>query len=154
MPVNIDRCARLLAAVGLRHHLDVEEGVIRVVHATRAYRNARGENFLIVTVATPDNGERLHARIGFAFPPGEDPARLCLLACRLAAGAPLVGVEFDAEQDDLRLVTEMPVVDGTVTARQLLVLVDSLVTAAEEWQMVIDTHPSMRSTRRQARRIA
>lgn len=154
MPVNLHSCSQLLAEQGLRHHLDVEEEVIRVVQVTRSYRNARGERLLIVTVETPDAGERLHARIGFAFPPGEDPARVCLLTCRLAAAAPFVGVEFDADRDDLRLVAEMPVVDGTVTARQLSALIDGLVAAAEEWQVVIDAHPSMRSLSRRGRRIA
>ena len=148
MSVNVHYLSRLLAEQGLRHHLDQEEGVIRVVQVTRAYRNARGERLLIATIEAPDGGERVHARIGFAFPPGEDPARLCLLACRLAADAPLVGVEFDAERDDLRLVAEMPVVDGTITTRQLLALIDGLVAAAEEWQVVIDAHPSMRSVER------
>jgi len=154
MPLNMQCCAQLLAEQRLKHHLDVEEAVIRVVHLTRAYRNARGEKLLIVTVEAPDDGDRLHSRIAFAFPPGEDPARLCLLLSRLAAGFPLVGVEFDAELDDLRLVAEMPVVDGSVTARQLLALVDGLVAAAEEWQVVIDAHPSMRSLEGRRGRVA
>ena len=60
----------------------------------------------------------------------------------------------DADRDDLRLVAEMPVVDGTVTARQLFALIDGLVAAAEEWQVVIDAHPSMRSLSRRGRRVA
>lgn len=153
MPLNVQCYAPLLAEQGLKHHLDEEEGVLRIVLVTRAYRNARGENLLIVTVDAPDDGDRLRARIAFAFPPGDDPARLCLLLCRLTAETPLVAVEFDAEREDLRLVAEMPVIDGSITARQLLALVDGLVAAAEEWQVVIDAHPSMRWLERRSRRV-
>lgn len=153
MPLNMKCYARLLAEQGLKHHLDVEEEVIRVVHVTRAYRNARSEKLVILSLESPDEGNRLRARISFAFPPGEDPARLCLLLCRLASDTPLVAVEFDSEREDLRLVAEMPVIDGSVTARQLLALIDGLVAAAEEWQVVIDAHPSMRSLERRGRKV-
>lgn len=153
MPLNVQRYARLLAEQGLKHHLDAEEGVLRIVFVTQAYRNARGEKLLILTVDAPDDGDRLRARIAFAFPPGDDPARLCLLLCRLTAETPLVAVEFDAEREDLALVAEMPAIDGAITARQVLALVDGLVAAAEEWQVVIDAHPSMRSLERRGRRV-
>ncbi len=153
MPLNMRRYAQLLAEQGLKHHLDAEEGVLRMLLVTRVYRNARGENVLILTVDAPDDGDRLRARIAFAFPPGDDPARLCLLLCRLTAETPLVAVEFDAEREDLALVAEMPVIDGSVTVRQLLALVNGLVAAAEECQIVIDAHPSMRSAAHRARRV-
>ena len=153
MPLNVQRYARLLAEQGLKHHLDAEEGVLRIVLVTQAYRNARGEKLLILTVDAPDDGDRLRARLAFAFPPGDDPARLCLLLCRLTAETPLVAVEFDAEREDLALVAEMPVIDGAITARQVLALVDGLVAAAEEWQVVIDAHPSMRALDRRGRRV-
>ncbi len=153
MPLNVQCYARLLAEQGLKHHLDAEEGVLRIVLVTRAYRNARGEKLLILTVDAPDDGDRLRARIAFAFPPGDDPARLCLLLCRLTAETPLVAVEFEAEREDLALVAEMPVLDGSVTAGQLLALIDGLVVAAEEWQLVMDAHPSMRSIDQRGRRV-
>lgn len=153
MPLNMRRYAQLLAEQGLKHHLDAEEGVLRMLLVTRGYRNARGENILILTVDAPDDGDRLRARIAFAFPPGDDPARLCLLLCRLTVETPLVAVEFDAEREDLALVAEMPVIDGSVTARQLLALVNGLVAAAEECQIVIDSHPSMRSPAHRGRRV-
>lgn len=147
MPADVSLCAQLLREQSLRHHLDAEEGVIRVVFVTQAYRNPRGERLLIVSVDTPDGGQRLRARARFACPASEDPmddrASLCLLACRLAAEAPLAGFEFDAEEDDLRIVAEMPVLDGTVTSRQLLALIDSVLAAAEQWQIVVDRHPSI-----------
>lgn len=153
MSLNVQCYAQLLAEQGLKHHLDAEEGVLRMLLVTRGYRNARGENILILTVDAPGDGDRLRARIPFAFPPGDDPARLCLLLCRLTTGTPLVAVEFDAEREDLTLVAEMPVIDGSVTARQLLALVDGLVAAAEEWQIVIDAHPSMRWPEHRTRRV-
>lgn len=153
MPLNVQCYARLLAEQGLKHHLDAEEGVLRIVLVTRAYRNARGEKLLILTVDAPDDGDRLRARIAFAFPPGDDPARLCLLLCRLTAETPFVAVEFEAEREDLALVAEMPVLDGSVTAGQLLALIDGLVAAAEEWQLVMDAHPSMRSIDQRGRRV-
>jgi hypothetical protein len=143
MPANVTLCARLLAEQGLRHHLDGEEGVIRVVFLTRAYRNPRGERLLIVSVETPDDGQRLQARVRFACPQAADRASVCLLACRLAAEVPLVGFELDAEADEFWLVSEMPVLDGTVTSRQLLALIDGVAAAAEQWQILVDRHPTI-----------
>ena len=138
MASNLSCCAQLLSQTRVRHHLDAEQSLIRVVFVTRHYRNLRGENLAIAQIATPDDGRRCRVTIERAFAPGPNPAATCLALCKAAADTPLVGAEFDAECENLRLVIETVVEDGGLTVRQLLSMVDSLVEAAEAWQAIVD----------------
>jgi hypothetical protein len=135
MAFTIDCCAEVLARERLRHHFDREEGVIRLVVVTRHYRNLRGEHLAIAQIATPDDGRRCRVTIERAFAPGADAAETCLALCRAAADTPLVGVEFDADCENIRLVAEAVVEDGGLTKLQLLAMVDGLIAAAETWQV-------------------
>lgn len=142
MPTTLTACARLLAQDGIRHHLDARDAAIRLVYVTQHYRNPRGERLAIVRLETPDGGRRLRASISRAFPTEGDPAALCLTCCRMAADTPLVGVEYDAEDEGLRLVAEAAIEDGRLTKRQVIAMVDRLVEAAEAW------HVALRGARR------
>ncbi|NDC53310.1 MAG: hypothetical protein EBZ74_03230 [Planctomycetia bacterium] len=133
MPTSLAECARYFSQHGLRYHVDKEQGVIRLVFVTRLYRNLRDEALVVVGVEAPDGGRRVRARVSRAFAPGDDPAATCLAACRLAAETPLVGVEFDADGADLRLVVEADVDDRALEPLELVALVDRLVEAAEAW---------------------
>jgi hypothetical protein len=133
MPTSLAECAQALAAEGVRHHLDVEEQAIRVAFLTRHYRNLRGERLAIVRIEAPDEGHRCRVSIERAFAVGDDAAAACERFCRLAAAMPLVGVEFDADREDLRMVAEMPVEDGALSRLQLLSMIDRIVEAAEAW---------------------
>lgn len=148
MPTSLSECAQALAAEGVRHHVDAEEQVIRVVLLTDHYRNLRGERLAIVRIEVPDEGHRCRVSMERAFAPGADPDVGCGRLCRLAAATPLVGVEFDAERADLRLVAEMPVEDGSLTRLQLLSMVDRVVEAAEAW------HLAAAETRERGRDVA
>jgi hypothetical protein len=57
----------------------------------------------------------------------------------LAAGTPLVHAEYDADFENLRMVVETIVEDGSLTQLQLMSMIDRLVEAAEVW------HASMES---------
>jgi len=133
MATSLSQCAKFLAREGVRHHMDVEDGTIRLVRVTRRYRNLRGERLLIVGIETPDEGYRCRVSIPRAFAVGSDPATRLEKLCRLAAETPLVGVEYRADTADIRLVAEMPVEDARLTPLQLLTLVDRLSEAAEAW---------------------
>lgn len=133
MPTSVSQCAQMLSAEGVRHHVDVEQDVIRVVFVTRGYRNLRGERLAIVRIDTPDDGFRCRVVIERAFPVGDDAAATCLRYAELAAETPLIGFEYRADVEDLRLVAEVPVEDGMLTPLQLLSLVDRIVEAAELW---------------------
>ena len=135
MPTSLSTCAALLTREKLRHHLDAHEGAIRLVFVTRHYENPRGEKLAIVRLETPDDGHRLRASIVRAFATNGDPAATCLACCRLAADTPLVGVEYDADEEGLRLVAETAIEDGRLTKRQLLATIDRLVDAAEAWHV-------------------
>lgn len=137
MPTSIATCARLLTKLGLRHHVDADEGVIWLVVVTREYKNLRGEHLAVVGLETPEDGQRVRACISRAFAPGNDPARTCLELCRRAADVPLVAVEFDAAQADLRLVVETAVEDGSLSALQVAAMIDRIVEAAEAWAPVV-----------------
>lgn len=150
MPTSIAECARLLSAQGLRHHVDAEQAAIRLVFVTQRYRNRRDEKLLVLSLETPDEGRRVRLCLARAFEPGDDPASLCLTACRLAADTPLVSVEFDADFDDLRMVVEMAVEDGALAPLQVLEMVDRLVEAAETWSSVLGA----RGTRKRGGRAA
>lgn len=139
MPTSIAVCARLLATLGLRHHVDADEGVIRLVFVTREYRNLRGEHLIVMGLETPDGGQRVRACISRAFAPGDDPAATCLALCRLAADVPLVAVEFADDEAELRLVVETTIEDGTLSASQLAAMIDRLVEAAETWAAQVAT---------------
>lgn len=140
MPTSLLDCAKLLSQEGVRHHVDTHDGVVRVVFVTRHYENPRGEKLAIINLETPDDGRRCRASIARAFPVTGDPAVACLACCRLAADTPLVGVEYDADGEDLRLVVETVVEDSRLTSRQLLATIDRLIEAAEAW------HIGMRAT--------
>jgi glycine/D-amino acid oxidase-like deaminating enzyme len=139
MPIHLTDCARMLAHDGVRHHVDMTEGVIRTVFVTRHYRNPRGERLAIVRLDTPDDGHRCRASLPRAFSPGVDPARTCLALCRMAAETPAVGVEFDAEAEGLRLVVETIVEDGRLTPLQLVSMIDRVVAAAEAWSASLES---------------
>lgn len=134
MALSLDACAELLSRSRVRHHLDAEQALIRLVFVTRKYRNLRGEKLLIAQVATPDDGRRCRVTVERAFAAGDDAAATCLALCRAAADTPLVGIEFDADHENLRMVVEAVVEDGGLTRRQLLSMIDSVVDAAEIWQ--------------------
>lgn len=136
MPTSLSRCGHLLADAGIRHHVDDEQSVIRLAFVTRHYRNPRGERLAIVRVETPDEGRRCRVSIERAFAVAADADVLCGRLCRMAAATPLVGVEFDAEQADLRMVAEAPVEDADLSPLQLLAMVDRLIEAAETWHFV------------------
>jgi hypothetical protein len=137
MAFRLECCAGILSKERVRHHVDVEHNVIRLVFVTRHYRNLRGENLAIAQIAAPDDGRRCLVTIERAFAPGPDAAATCLALCRAASETPLVGIEFDAECENLRLVAETVVEDGGLTPRQLLSMVDSVVEAAEAWQVAV-----------------
>lgn len=148
MPTPIADCAHLLSQQGLRHHMDSEEMVIRLVFVTRQYRNLRGEKLVVMSIEAPDEGRRLRLFISRAFASTHDPAAVCLTACRLAADTPLVAVEFDSDCDDLRLVVESAVEDGVIAPLQLMSMIDRLVEAAEAWSSVLAaTRPHVRGGR-------
>ena len=133
-PFRLSHCAEILSKERVRHHVDVEHNVIRLVFVTRHYRNLRGEKLAIAQIAAPDDGRRCRVTIERAFAPGPDAAATCLALCRAAADTPLVGIEFDTDCENLRLVAETVVEDGGLTRRQLLSMVDSVVEATEAWQ--------------------
>jgi microcompartment protein CcmK/EutM len=157
MAFSLACCADVLSGQRLRHHVDQEQQVIRLVFVTRSYRNLRGERLLIAQLTTPDEGRRCRVAVERAFAAGESPEKTCLRLCRAAAETPLVGVEFDADFENVRLVTEVVVEDGSVTRRQLLAMIDAVVGAAECWQTVVaDTSrsPAEAVSRRSGRRRA
>lgn len=137
MAVSLNRCAAHLTGAGIRHHHDAEQDVIRVVRLTCEYRNVRDENMVILQITTPDEGRRCRVTIERAFRAGENTASIYRELCRAAADTPLVGVEFDAEFDNLRMVVEAVVEDGELTRQQLVAMIDSLAAAAEVWHLVL-----------------
>ena len=141
MATHLSRCARMLTDDGVRHHVDLEHGVIRAAFVTRHYVNPRGEKLAIVQIDAPDDGHRCRVTLPRAFTPGANPAATCLRLCQLAADTPLVGVEL-AAGEDLRLVIEMVVEDGRLTRLQLLSMIDRLVEAAEAWHLALVTSSS------------
>ncbi|MFM7206199.1 MAG: hypothetical protein ACKO4T_05995 [Planctomycetaceae bacterium] len=131
MPAMLVSCARLLATAGIRHHLDHDEGVIRVVFTTRRYRNPRGEHLAIVTLDAAGDGRSCRARIERAFPAGRDPAAACLDLCRLAGEFPGVGFRYDDDSRSISLTAIAFAGGGRITAAQLCGLLDAVVVAAE-----------------------
>lgn len=137
MATSLQQCAEHLAAERVRHHVDREQGVIRVVRVTREYRSLRDEKLAILQVTTPDDGRRCRVTLERAFAVGPDVAAMCRDLCQAAAVTPLVGVEFDVDFDNLRLVVETVVEDGDLTRRQLVSMVDALAEAADTWHTAV-----------------
>lgn len=133
MPVSLKECSQMLTKEAVRHHVDDDEGAIRIAFVTRSYRNLRGEKLAIVRLETPDDGHRCRVSIERAFPCDGDIAATCMLVTRLAADTPLVHAEYDADFENLRMVVEMVVEDGVMSRLQLMSIVDRLVEAAEVW---------------------
>ncbi len=134
MPTSLRHCACLLTRRGIPHHLDGDEMVVRVVFTTEHYRNPRGEALAIARIEVPDRGHRCRVSLERAFVCRGSIAEHCATGCRLAAETPLVKVEHDAMGDSLRLVVDTFVGDGRLTGRQLIGMVDAVVSAAEAWQ--------------------
>jgi hypothetical protein len=67
-----------------------------------------------------------------------------------------VGIEYDAAEENLRMVIEVVVEDGDLTRLQLLSMIDRLVEAAEAWHVAlnISTPPLTRATARRTRGAA
>jgi hypothetical protein len=150
MSVSLSQCAGFLAREGVRHHVDHEQSVIRIVFVTRNYRNLRGEKLLVLSLEAPDEGHRCRVSIPRAFAADGDVAATCLSLCRLAADTPLVSAEFDADFEDLRMVVETVVEDGGLTSLQVLSMVDRLVEAAEAWAVAIASLQARRRSPRAA----
>lgn len=148
--------ARLLVRSGIRHHVDRDEGVIRIVFLTRCYRNLRGERLAIVTLAATADGRACHASIERAFAVGDDPAATCLTACRLARQTPEVAVVVDHDATSISIGVSTIVEGSRLTAPQLLAMIDTLVMTAEDWHGRIHSAEAIRSLRasRPARRPA
>ena len=142
MPIGLKECSQMLAAEAVRHHVDEEDQVIRITFVTRTYCNLRGEKLAIVRLETPDDGHRCRVSIERAFACDGDIAATCMLVACLAADAPLVHAEYDADFENLRMVVETVVEDGAITPLQLMSMIDRLVEAAEVWQVSIDSLPS------------
>jgi hypothetical protein len=138
MPWTLRDCASALKQTDLRFNHDETDQVIRLVFVTSSYQNRRGEHLAVVTAAVLDLGQRVRVSIERAIEVDNDPAATCLLACRFAAAMPLVGVEYDDEFENLRLVADVPVADGSLTPLQLRTMVERLVDAAELWQALSD----------------
>jgi hypothetical protein len=139
MPVTIEMLSQLLASGGVRHHLDSDEGAIRVVFVTRTYLSPRSERLAILRVEAAEGGCLCRVALERAFSGGTRVAATCLAVCEAVAGVPLARVEPDSESRSLRLVAELPVEDGNVTPRQLFALLDAVVEAAEAGQAAIAT---------------
>ena len=137
MSVTLAHCARLLSQARVRHHLDAADGAIRSVFVTDHYENLRGERLAIVRIDLPDGGRRCRVSLPRAFAAGARPAAVCLRLCRMAADTPLVGIEYDADADDLRIVAEMAVGGGRPSRGQLLAMLDGVVAAAEAWHVAL-----------------
>jgi len=148
MASSLASCAEILSRGRVRHHVDVDEDVIRVVFVTRHYRNLRGEKLAIAQIAMPDDGRRCRVTLERAFPPGSDPAATCLALCRAAAATPLVGVEFDSDFENVRMFVEAVIeADGVLTRLQLLSMLHGLIDAAEVWQVAVERVEDSRKSR-------
>lgn len=137
MLVTTRHLSSLLAASGIRHHVDREEDSIRVVFVTTGYLNRRSERLAILRVEAADGGRRCRVVLDRAFAAGRAAAATCLALCRASEAIPSVRVEPDGEGRAFRLVAEMPVEDGDLTAGQLCTLLDAVVAAAENGQSII-----------------
>ena len=138
MPICLKQCATMLAAEAVRHHVDEEEDAIRIAFVTHAYRNLRGEKLVIVRLEMPDEGHRCRASIERAFGCDGDIAATCMIMTRLSADTPLVHAEYDADHENLRMVVETVVEDGSLTRLQLMSMIDRLVEAAEVWHVSLE----------------
>ena len=134
MGMTIGELSAICERAGLRHHLDPEELVIRVVLVTPRYVNARGEPLAILQIEAPDSGNRCRVVLERVCPVGRTPADTWLAAMRCLGDLPFVRLEEDLASHSLRLVAEMPLEDGAVTMRQLCALCDGIVAAAEAVQ--------------------
>lgn len=140
-------CGRLLEKAGIRHHLDSEQGVIRVVFCTTAYRNPRGERFAIVTLDAPIGSGCLRATIAPAFTAGPSLAVVCRTASALVDDLPSIGVRHDAATGSISLSCTLLLGRGRVSVDGICLLLDEVVSAAERCQRLLAVPASKPSTR-------
>lgn len=150
MPATIDMLSQLLSSAGLRHHVDAEDGMIRVVFVTRHYLSARSERLAILRVEVADGGCLCRVVLERAFATGSDHAGTCLTVCEALGDVPLVRAEPDPQGRSLRLVAELAVEDATPTPRQLFALLDAVVEGAEAGQAAVKSRGRDATARREA----
>jgi hypothetical protein len=154
MPLTLEQLSGLLRQQGLRHHLDEENRLVRIVFATRRYRNLRGEHLAIVELGVSRDGGACQVAISRAFRPTGGCGPACLALCTELSDSAFVSVRHDAELAILGLTAAIPVEDGAVTAEQLFALVDQLIEAAESGQQIMDGIPTRHAVQTQAGRPA
>lgn len=131
MAIDLSDLSRALAASRIRHHVDAEERVIRVVCATPSYENLRGERIAILRIEPACEGRIARVALARVSACGEDAAAACERLARVAASEPLVGVEFDAAEGDLRFVAQAWVEERSLSTGELPAMIDALIRAAE-----------------------
>jgi len=137
MAVTIEMLSHLLAAGGVRHHLDQDDQAIRVVFVTRQYLSPRSERLAILRVEAAEGGSLCRVVLERAFVGGPRAAARCLAICEALGRVPLAWVEHDSERRSLRLLAELPVEDGDLTPRQLFALLDAVIEGAEAGQAAV-----------------
>lgn len=138
MTHGIHHLSALLATHGLRHHVDDEELVIRIVLPMRRYLSLRREPLAVVRIEITDMGQTCRASIAPGFRPEGSLAAACLAIAGGLIDCSCVAVHHAAGSDTLDLVAAMPFDSASVTADQLCVLIDHLGAAADHVQGCLD----------------
>jgi len=131
MAIDLTELAVLLRVSGIRHHVDVEEGVIRVVWVTRSFENLRGERHAILRIEPTCAGRVCRVTLARVADCGERAAASCERLARVAAHEPLVGVEYDPLKADLRLAAAAWVEHREFAPTELLAMIRGVIGAAE-----------------------
>lgn len=107
--------------------------------ATSSYLNPEGEHSLLLICQVADDGRYLEV-----FAPGALNAASCKYKGALFATMVQLSfmtkhlqIEHDPSDGEIRLAVDLPVVDGTVTARQLSAMIHCLIHCLEEYYPVL-----------------
>lgn len=138
MAHGIHQLSALLASHGIRHHLDDEELVIRIVLPMRRYLSLRREPLAVVRIEITDTGQICRASIAPGFRPDGNLATACLAIASGLIDQSCVAVHHAAGSDTLDLVAAMPFDAASATADQLCALIDHLCAAADHVQGCLD----------------
>lgn len=105
------------------------------------YREKNGDDSLVIILRVSDKGEHLDIYAPLSLYISEDPEKSALFfkACSIIQWkTKLVQFEYDDADGEIRLMVDLPVMDSTVTLKQLLRCIRGLFSVADAFYPILD----------------
>lgn len=137
MAITLDQLEqRIIEAFGndFRYQKVPEENFIATGSGTKSYKDKDGENFLRIIIRLSENGEYIDFFSPAAFNIANKNKLVFLEACCMVQWmTKLIQFEYDHKDGEIRPIIEFPLVDNTVTAKQIHRALSGLVSLMDTY---------------------